>query len=56
MQQRNLAHDALHERVKEQMKESMLQRMSELKDEFRECSWYGKHWTKDRIVLRGAMG
>lgn len=56
LQQHNLAHDPLHSQAKEYIKESMQTKMSELKDEFRECSWYGKHWTKDRIVLRGAKG
>jgi arylsulfatase A-like enzyme len=56
LQKRNLAKHPKHEQEKEQIKNVMLSKMADLKDEFRECSWYGKNWTENRMVLRGAKG
>jgi arylsulfatase A-like enzyme len=56
LQQRNLAYEEAHRRAKEAARERMLAKMTELYDEFQECTWYGEHWTENRIVLRGAKG
>lgn len=56
LQQRNLAEELTYSDAKERAKKSMLAKMSELGDEFRACSWYGEHWTRNRVVLRGAKG
>jgi arylsulfatase A-like enzyme len=56
LQKNNLAAHPQYIRDKETARNEMLTKMAELKDEFRECSWYGKHWTENRIVLRGAKG
>ena len=54
LQMNNLAVDPDYIRTRSDAKDAMLGMMADLKDEFRECSWYGQHWVKDRIVFRGA--
>jgi arylsulfatase A-like enzyme len=56
LQKTNLAKHPEHAREKERIKTIMTSRMADLKDEFRECSWYGQNWTENRRVLRGAKG
>jgi len=33
-----------------------LKKMHSLNDTFQACTWYRDHWTRDRIILRGAKG
>ena len=56
LQKNNLATRPDFSRDKAAAEATMRKKMAELNDEFRECTWYEKHWTKDRIVLRGAKG
>jgi arylsulfatase A-like enzyme len=56
LQTTNLATHPQYIRNKQAAKNTMLGKMAALNDEFRECSWYGKHWTENRMVLRGAKG
>jgi arylsulfatase A-like enzyme len=56
LQLENLAQDPAFTREKERLQKRMHDKMAELNDEFRECTWYEKNWTRDRIVLRGARG
>jgi arylsulfatase A-like enzyme len=56
LQKSNLARRPDFSRDKAAAEAAMRKKMAELNDEFRECTWYEKHWTKDRIVLRGAKG
>ena len=34
----------------------MNQKMLAIHDDFKPCSWYRDHWTKDRIILRASPG
>ena len=56
LQRINLAQHPAHAREKDRHENIMISKMADLKDEFRECSWYGKNWTENRQVLRGAKG
>jgi arylsulfatase A-like enzyme len=56
LQLRNLVRDPAFAREKEHLQRRMYDKMAQLNDEFRECTWYEKNWTRDRIVLRGARG
>jgi arylsulfatase A-like enzyme len=56
LQQRNLVQESAYSDARERIKNRMLAKMNELGDEFRSCSWYGKNWIKDRVVLRGSKG
>jgi arylsulfatase A-like enzyme len=55
-QKHNLASQSSYAEARETAKNIMSEKMADLRDEFRPCSWYGEHWIKDRIVLRGAKG
>ena len=40
--------------VRKRLRTWMERKMDELDDTFEACTWYRDHWTRDRIVLRGA--
>lgn len=55
-QMRNLAGDPAHRETMERFRALLKRRMAELEDTFEACTWYRDHWTKDRVILRGARG
>ena len=55
-QMKNLIDDPAHAKAAERFRTMLRDRMADLKDDFRPCSWYREHWTKDRNILRGAKG
>jgi arylsulfatase A-like enzyme len=54
LQLRNLAGDPAHAELRAQFRAQLQERMHALQDEFRQCTWYRDHWTKDRIILHTA--
>ena len=55
-QMANLAQDPRHRDTLERFRCMLAQKMDSLNDTFQACSWYRDHWTRDRIILRGAKG
>lgn len=56
LQAQDLATDAGHRVALDEFRGKLKGKMAELNDEFRPCSWYRDHWTKNRVILRGARG
>ncbi|MCL2645837.1 MAG: sulfatase [Phycisphaerales bacterium] len=56
LQMKNLAGEAFALPVLEKFRGMLKTKMAELNDTFEACTWYRDHWTKDRVVLRGARG
>lgn len=55
-QMTNLAGDPRHKATLDRFREMLSAKMKSLNDDFRPCTWYRDHWTKDRIILRTAKG
>jgi len=55
-QTKNLAADAAHKDTMRRFRKMLAAKMESLNDTFEACTWYRDHWTKDRIILRGARG
>jgi hypothetical protein len=55
-QMKNLAVDPAYGALKGELREKMFAKMGEIGDSFEACSWYEKHWTRDRLILRTARG
>ncbi len=55
-QMTNLIADAKHADARDRFREMLKRRMAQLNDTFQTCTWYRDHWTKDRVILRGARG
>ena len=55
-QARDLATDPRYRDQRLALQTKLDGKMSELNDTFEACSWYRDHWTKDRLILRGAKG
>jgi arylsulfatase A-like enzyme len=55
-QMKNLAADPACGALKAELREKMFAKMGEIGDSFEACSWYEKHWTRDRLILRSATG
>jgi arylsulfatase A-like enzyme len=55
-QAKDLAADAAHREKLAELRGKLRRKMAELGDTFEACSWYRDHWTKDRVILRGATG
>ncbi len=55
-QSRNLVDDAAARTTLTAMRAGLKARMDALNDTFQACSWYRDHWTRDRVIVRGARG
>jgi arylsulfatase A-like enzyme len=55
-QLRNLVDDPAHRDALERLRRGLRERMEAIDDGFEACTWYRDHWTKDRIIQRGARG
>lgn len=55
-QLKDLAGDPTHRATLERLREALRAKRTELGDTFEKCTWYREHWTKDRVILRGAKG
>jgi len=55
-QARDLADDPQSREKLAELRGKLRQKMTELNDPFEACSWYRDHWTKNRVILRGAKG
>jgi len=55
-QQKNLSADPAHAETLARFRNLLKAKMASLNDTFQKCTWYRDHWTKDRIILRGAKG
>ena len=53
-QMRNLAGDSNYAELLQALREELAARMAVLNDSFEACTWYERHWTRDRIILRSA--
>ena len=53
-QKRNLVEDSEHAELLKSLRVDLAERMNSLNDSFETCSWYERHWTRDRIILRTA--
>ena len=53
-QMKNLAGEAAHRATMNRFRDMLAARMKSLNDTFEACTWYRDHWTRDRIILRGA--
>jgi arylsulfatase A-like enzyme len=53
-QMKNLANDPSHADTLTRFRDMLRRRMAKLNDTFESTTWYGEHWTKDRIILRSA--
>jgi len=55
-QMTNLSADPAHKATMDRFRDMLAARMASLNDTFETCTWYRDHWTKDRLILRGAKG
>jgi len=55
-QAHDLATDPAHQAKLAELRGQLKQKMAALNDNFEACTWYRDHWTRDRIILRGARG
>ena len=55
-QAQDLAENPRYAEKLAELRGKLRRRMSELNDTFEACSWYRDHWTKNRVILRGAKG
>jgi arylsulfatase A-like enzyme len=55
-QMKNLAGESAAAGVLDRFRTMLARRMRELNDTNECCTWYRDHWTKDRVILRGAKG
>ena len=53
-QKRNLVEETGHAGLLKSLRMELAERMNSLNDSFETCSWYERHWTRDRIILRTA--
>ncbi len=53
-QMSNLVEDPAYTTVLAQLREMLVDRMHMLNDDFRSCTWYRDHWTRNRVILRSA--
>ncbi len=54
LQMHNLLNDTAHAVLLAEFREKLKQKMQSLHDEFRECTWYRDHWTKERNIVHTA--
>jgi len=55
-QLRDLSQEKSSRRVLKRLRKELKERMAEIEDTFETCNWYREHWTRDRVILRGARG
>jgi arylsulfatase A-like enzyme len=55
-QSTNLIDNPDYHRDRDRLRQWMAEKMLVLKDDFRPCTWYRDHWTKDRAILQAAQG
>jgi arylsulfatase A-like enzyme len=56
LQTRNLTGDPAHAAELERFRDMLAKKRADLNDTFEKCTWYRDHWTKNREILRGAIG
>ena len=54
LQMHNLAGDPGYAELLAKFREMLQQKMRSLHDEFKQCTWYRDHWTKDRNIIHTA--
>jgi len=55
-QMENLAGDPRYQEILNRFRRMLADKMRSLNDTFEASTWYRDHWTRDRIILRGARG
>ena len=55
-QMTDLSADPARKATMDRFRDMLAARMASLNDTFETCTWYRDHWTKDRLILRGAKG
>lgn len=55
-QLQNLALEGMASGLLAEYRVLLAERMAAIGDTFEACTWYRDHWTRDRVILRGARG